>query len=385
MLTSYSDAPYVSAEYSRELSSTRTRAIDVEAAGDDPPERINVWLSTVNDGALRTLDFQLLSDLLALESEPARWRDVADIVVHHADDLIRVGHFDHAWRLIETLSAEAETVPERQEPARRALDVFGSGAMMKHVPRHLRTADDDVYERFMRVCHAIGPVIIPPLAEVLAAEQDARSRHRLRDILVGFGPAGRDAVQSLMNAANWEVRRTAAYLLREFGGSEGLHELQPLLTDAEPLVQREAVQALALYEAEAACRTLLEALGQVSGRPRQTLIGELGAVRDERAAPLFLHVLRTVNRRSYPALYLAAIEALGAIGGADAIEALKDALHRGDLLAPMRTRRTRAAAAHALRRLGTADAVDALRHASARGSWGVRTAAKRELAHVRTS
>ena len=385
MLTSYSDAPYVSAEYSRELSSTRTRAIDVEAAGDDPPERINVWLSTVNDGALRTLDFQLLSDLLALESEPARWRDVADIVVHHADDLIRVGHFDHAWRLIETLSAEAETVPERQEPARRALDVFGSGAMMKHVPRHLRTADDDVYERFMRVCHAIGPVIIPPLAEVLAAEQDARSRHRLRDILVGFGPAGRDAVQSLMNAANWEVRRTAAYLLREFGGSEGLHELQPLLTDAEPLVQREAVQALALYEAEAACRTLLEALGQVSGRPRQTLIGELGAVRDERAAPLFLHVLRTVNRRSYPALYLAAIEALGAIGGADAIEALKDALHRGDLLAPVRTRRTRAAAAHALRRLGTADAVDALRHASARGSWGVRTAAKRELAHVRTS
>jgi len=242
-----------------------------------------------------------------------------------------------------------------------------------------------VYERFMRVCHAIGPVVIPPLAEVLAAEQDARSRHRLRDILVGFGPAGRDAVQSLMNAANWEVRRTAAYLLREFGGSEGLHELQPLLTDAEPLVQREAVQALALYEAEAACRTLLQTLGQVSGRPRQTLIGELGAVRDERAAPLFVHVLRTVNRRSYPALYLTAIEALGAIGGADAIDALKDALHRGDLLAPVRTRRTRAAAAHALRRLGTAEAVDALRHASARGSWGVRAAAKRELAHVRTS
>ena len=385
MLTSYSDAPYVSAEYSRELSSTRTRAIDVEAAGDDPPERISVWLSTVNDGALRTLDCQLLSDLLALESDPARWRDVAEIVVLHADDLIRVGHFEDAWQLVETLSAQAETTPERQEPARRALDTFGGRAMMKHVPRHLRTADEDVYERFMRVCHAIGPLVIPPLAEVLAAEQDARARRRLRDILVGFGPAGRDAVQSLMNAANWEVRRTAAYLLREFGGTEGLHELQPLLTDPEPLVQREAVQALALHEPEAACRTLLQALGKVSGRPRQTLIGELGTVRDERAAPLFVHILRTVNRRSYPALRLAAIEALGAIGGADAIEALKDALNRGDLLAPMRTRRTRGAAAHALRRIGTPEALDTLRHAAARGSWGVRTAAKSELAHVRTS
>jgi hypothetical protein len=385
MLTSYSDAPYVSAEYSRELSNTRTRAIDVEAAGDDPPERIATWLSTVNDGALRTLDYQLLTDLLGLESDAARWRDVAEIVVLHADDLIRVGHFDLAWRLVETLAAEAESDSTRREPARRALDMLGRGAMMKHVPKHLRTADDDVYERYMRVCHAIGPVVIPPLAELLAAEQDSRSRRRLRDILVGFGAAGREAVQSLMNAANWEVRRTAAYLLREFGGSEGLHELQPLLTDPEPLVQREAVQALALHDPDAAYRTLLQALGTVSGRPRQTLIGELGAVRDERAAPLFVHIVRSINRRSFAAVYLAAIEALGAIGGPEAIDALKDALLRGDWLAPMRTRRARTAAAHALRRIGSPPAVEALRQASVRGSWGVRAAAKAELAHVRTS
>ena len=64
--------------------------------------------------------------------------------------------------------------------------------------------------------------MIPPLAEALSAEQDARSRRRLRDILVGFGAQGRESVQQLMSAPNWEVRRTAAFLLREFGGSEGL-------------------------------------------------------------------------------------------------------------------------------------------------------------------
>ena len=36
---------------------------------------------------------------------------------------------------------------------------------------------------------ASGPPVIAPLAEALSAEQDARSRRRLRDILVGFGAA----------------------------------------------------------------------------------------------------------------------------------------------------------------------------------------------------
>ena len=57
-----------------------------------------------------------------------------------------------------------------------------------------------------------------------------------------------------MNAPNWEVRRTAAFLLREFGGNEGLREFVPLLTDSEPLVQREAIQALVLNGSDAASR-----------------------------------------------------------------------------------------------------------------------------------
>ena len=129
---------------------------------------------------------------------------------------------------------------------------------MKHVAAHLRSADDEAFERFERLCHAIGTPVIAPLAEALSAEQDARSRRRLRDVLVGFGAQGRDVVQQLMNAPNWEVRRTAAFLLREFGGSEGLRELIPLLTDSEPLVQREAVQGLVLNGSDEAAAILVQ-------------------------------------------------------------------------------------------------------------------------------
>ncbi len=379
MMTSYSDASFVSDEYARELSTARARAVEVEAISDDPPERIAAWLGTVTDTVLRGLDLQLLMDLLAIEKDASRWRDVTETVIAHADDLIRVGHFGQAWQLVETIVAEGPKDPARGPAAQTALERFGHGAMLKHVTKHLRGAEDEEYERYKRLCHAIGPTIIGPLAEVLSAEQDARSRRRLRDILVGFGAAGRESVQQLMNAPNWEVRRTAAYLLREFGGTEGLRELEPLLTDTEPLVQREAVQALVLNGSEAASQILLQAIGVTSGRPRQTLINELTAIRDERAGPLFCYLVRNIDRRKFPALYLTAIDALGGMPGPETVEALKAALRHSEWWAPMRTRRARAAAARALRLIGSPDALEALREASTRGPRGVRMAARAEL------
>jgi hypothetical protein len=382
MMSSYSDASYVSDDYARELSSAQANPVDVERTTDDPPERITAWLSTVGDSALRQLDHQLLLDLLTIEVEPLRWRDIAEAVGGHADDLVRVGLFDEAWQLAEAIVAQAQNDPERQPHADVVLERLGKGAMLKHVAPHLRSADDEDYERFKRLCHAIGTPVIAPLAGVLSAEQDARSRRRLRDILIGFGARGRESVQQLMNAPNWEVRRTAAYLLREFGGSEGLKELIPLLTDPEPLVQREAIQGLVLNGSDEASEILLRALSTAAGRSRDTLIGEMLGLRDERAAPLFCYLVRHVDRSALQPVYLAAIEALGVFGGPDAVEALKEALHGGAWWTPFRTQRARAGAADALRKIGTPQAVDTLREASSRGSRGVRAAARDALGRL---
>ncbi|CAN5658033.1 hypothetical protein BH23ACI1_BH23ACI1_00990 [soil metagenome] len=382
MLTSYTDEKFVSADYGRELSNARTRPVDVERTSDDPPDRVAGWLSSVSDGALRSLDHLLLLDLLAIEADPERWRDIAETVIGHAEDLVRVDYFDQAIALAEGVVAEGARSPQHQRYATAALAPFGRGAMMKHVAAHLRRADDEAIARFTSLCQAIGMPIIVPLAEVLAAEQDARARKRLRDILLAFGASGRDSVQQLMHASNWEVRRTAAFLLREFGGKEGLKELVPLLADTEPLVQREAIQGLLMNGSEAAYEILLGALAGNAGRARDTLVGELVGMRDERAAPLFCYLIRRLDRRTLYPVYLSAIEGLGAFGAPEAVDALKFALYEGGWRAPLRTRRARGAAAASLRRIGTSAALDVLRTASTQGTFGVRAAARGELARL---
>lgn len=382
MVSSYSDTNYVSEEYGRELWAAQTRAVDVEHAADDPPERVATWLATVNDGALRGLDHQLLNDLLAIETDPIRWRDVADTTAGHAEDLVRVGYFDQAWDLAGAIIRHGQAVPQRTEFLPQVLERFGRGTHMKHVAVHLRSADDDAFKQFEQLCLSIGTPVIAPLAEALSAEKDARSRRRLRDVLVGFGAQGRDVVQQLMSAPNWEVRRTAAFLLREFGGSEGLKELIPLLTDNEPLVQREAVQGLVLNGSTEAAAILVSALGTVSGRTRETLVAELVGIRDRRASTFFAYLVRHLDQKKHAGVYLASIEALGTFGDAASVDALELALGVIDWWAPVRARRARTAAAAALRKIGSPDAVAALRRAAAGGKRGTRAAAQAELAHL---
>ena len=381
MLTSYSDEPFVPQAYARELSRSRSQAVEVERTGEDPPERIAAWLATVEESVLKGLDLQLLLDLLSIEPDPLRWRDIVETVCSQVGGFVQAGDLETALRVVETVAHETEGVERsHQHYAQAALERLASGSMMRHALRHLRTATDEGADNVKRLCTALGPVVVSPLAEVLSAEGDARARRRLRDILLSFGASGRAAVQQLLHAPNWEVRQTAAFLLREFAGAEGMPGLETLLNDSEPLVQREAIRALLLIGDERNYDVLVKVLSANASRCRETLIQQLGSQRDERAIPLCGHLIRRLDHKTVTDVYLAVIAALGTLGGPDAVKALREALYRGEWWARSRTKALRSAAAEALRRTKMPAAKQALHEASTNGPRGVRAAARTQLA-----
>jgi hypothetical protein len=104
------------------------------------------------------------------------------------------------------------------------------------------------------------------------------------------------------------------------------------------------------------------------------------ASRDDRSEPFFLYLLPRIDRKAFRPLFMAAIERLGASGGAEAVDALAYALHQTSWWPPFQDRAHQKAAAEALGRVGTPNALDALRRAAKIGPAGARRAARAELA-----
>ena len=264
------------------------------------------------------------------------------------------------------------------------MDMLVAGQMMRHVVTHLATIDDAQFDRVQNMCVSLGEVVVKPLAEALSVEERARPRQRLTTILLAFGAVGKRTAERLKGSPNPAVRRTAIYLLREFGGSDALPDLTELLDDHEPQVQREAVRAILNIGTEQAYQVLEQALVTGTEKSRGAIMLAIGGLRDERVTPLFTYIVQHVSHRGPLAeVYLRAIESLGALRDPEAITPLKEALYRGEWWAPRRNNILRSAAAAALARIGTPEADSVLEEAASNGPRGVRTAARRHLGTAR--
>jgi hypothetical protein len=377
ILSSPPDMTAVSEDYARELGAALDH--DIDRLESDPPDRVAAWISSVSDTALRELDLQLLQDLLEVESDPSRWRENLGVLTAQIEHFMLVGHLDMALPLITAIARHTEDPSHHRPFAVEALEKLSGGPVMRQVVTHMRATDDAGFELMKRVCHSIGPAAITPLIEALAAEQHSRAQHRLRAVILGFGDRGREAAEQKLDASSWELRRVATSLLREFGGGK-IVNLEALLTDAQPLVQREAVRTIALVGDEADHDLLIRTLLNRTAEVRKNLIDELVSMRDERAGQLFAHLVRKLPAHGALAdLGLIAIEKVGLLGGPNAVPVLLEALNRGQWWAPLRTKKVRSAAAAALRRLGTSSALEALQQAALQGPGGVRAAAKSHL------
>ena len=382
MLTSYSDENYVSAAYGEELSGARTQAIEVDRVSDDPPERVQEWLSSVSDDAVRQLDLSLLQDLLRLETEPAKWQEIAMVGVAEIERRTLLGEVNDALQLADSI-VRRKGEGEREgfaQAVEAVLNKLGSGPLVRHIVTYLRKGTERDAEPLSGLCQTIGPRIARPLAEALAVEDNNRVILRLRELLLAFGAAGRQSVERLKNSSNPAVRRMAIDLLRVFGGREALPELASMLDDADPQVQRESIRAIVQIATNDAYAVLERAL--VAGsKSRDTVVQELIGLRDDKAIPLLCYVLNhSEPRGKLVEVHARIIEALGGLSAhKESTRTLRAVLHRGKWWAPYSTAALRRAAATALRRIGTPETIEVLEEAVTRGSRGARNAARAQI------
>lgn len=382
LLMSYSDKPFVSEEYARELSSARAQALEVERVSDDPPERLQAWRSTISEREVRELDARVALDLLAVERRPDVWKDVVDLALERVDRLLAAGELTLAAQVVDAIAAKAgERGSPVQAMAAAALARLAGDRFVTQVVSHLRAAGDAEAALAAHLCTLVGPAVVAPLAAALASEEHPRAAQRLRDLIVRFGAAARDQSNELRNSPNAAVRRAAVALLRALGGNDALADLRKMLDDTEAQVQREALRAIVQIGTGQAYALLGEALASGAPHIRVAITQLLGSFRDERAAPLFIYVLRhSPSTGMFEGVYLSAIEALGRVGADQrSVDALREIVFRGQWWAPRRTERLRTAAARALRAMGTAAAREALEDAAARGPRAVRRVARAAL------
>jgi len=383
MLMSYSDAKFVSEGYARELTTAQTQAVDVDKIGDDPPVRIRAWVATVSDNEVRALDQQLILDLLKIETRPDAWAGVLDTAITSIDQLVLVGDVARAAKLVESVVATSkdEASPFKASAAAGVTKLV-EGPMIRHMAMFMQKATDAEFAVAKKMCTTIGSTLVKPMSDALMGEDNARIVRRLRDILVSFGPAAREYANELKSSRNPAVRRAAIDLLRGLAGDKALPDLRQMLDDSDSQVQREALRAIVQVGTREAYQILEQVLKSGAAHTRDVIMQSLGGFRDEKAAPLFLHILSTTDYKgANEGVYTQTIESLGKVALDDrSVAALKDLLYRGEWWAGGRTARIRSTAARALRSMGTSSADFALEEAATSGPRAVRKIAKAALA-----
>jgi HEAT repeat protein len=170
-------------------------------------------------------------------------------------------------------------------------------------------------------------------------------------------------------------------LLREFGGQEALPELESLLDDAEPHVQREATRAIATLGVDSAYDTLIRALERGSERTRTSILGVLWTLPDEDAEQVLSHLaVKAPCRGTMWAVHARAVERLGAVGGRRCVDALAAVLERRSVWSPFRMRNLHRLAIAALAEIGSPESIGVIGTAAASGPRAARAAARAHLA-----
>jgi len=367
LLVSYNDKAFVSDSYRSALDGVAVRA-DRMAAADLPPE-LAEWMDSLGQHNVRRLSVTMLIDLLAIEQEPDRTKQVADDMEALAEDLLMAGAYDEALTVARALAGRAaHPGGTARDACRQALDQLGESLALREAAALIGDLDGDAWQSIQAIVRTIGSVSLEALKPVLASERDTLATARAEELILEFKNLAVTRLGTLVSDSRWFVQCRAARLLGRIGVAAAVPLLQPLVRGADPRVAREAIAALASIADPSASRALQTVLRASSGTTRRAVIDALVADRDPRVVPMLIRIIaesQPLGRDHEVVLETA--RALGQVGSDEAVPALITLAKRRAWLGRGKVRALKEQSVEALVQVGGPKADTAIREASRTG------------------
>lgn len=259
--------------------------------------------------------------------------------------------------LVDVLAStsDAEEDPEPLELARRLLS---TGVCSQFVARLGSTREADQRERLVGVMSGLGREMALALTDALGEARDRFQRRVFLEAILAQGDLAREMAEKMVGDPRWYVVRNGVALLGELKGEESLSPLTATLSNQDPRVRKEAVQALAKVGGEDASMLLLGMLDDTDDEVRAKACWALGILKVEGALkPL----LRLLEKEGSGRVQADALEALGRIGDPSAVPVIEKKAAGRFFFKP--SKEIRLAAYKALGAIGTPHARTLLRKA----------------------
>lgn len=392
-------SPSGAAPRSVDPATVREAAAEPTPAAPLPTDDFRETLYFLDEGELRQLDREV-----QLEVERDLWRDVLNALLDRLEDgsperqvrianileevlpsMLSAGAFDRAAGLLGELSRIATREESLPAPVlQRIRGVFDQLARPETLQQLVEMMDEPAHApdsaAFERLLAYFPPRSLEPLTRLL----DTVARPDARRILAGaaerLAAGNREQVVRLLASDDPIVVRGALRWVEALSIGAAASEVMRLLRHDSPLVRTAAAEAIVGLRAAVAGATLITLLDDPEREVRMAAARALGALEHAAARPALETAIQGKRLRAADRTEkLAFFEALGRVGGADAVPFLDRLLNARRWLGRGESPEVRACAAFGLARVRHPSARRSLEQAAEDSDPVVRNAVSRSL------
>jgi HEAT repeat protein len=343
-----------------------------EAAEEASPKTVPAGLQPVpeqteEDIIQKEIDHYL--SLLGTETDPERFKKVLFNLIRLHELLIKEEKLEYVLTILTGLTKETIVAGKRPEAfAKMCVAAIRKCQTTPAVPLIISNyvlQNDKARELYHRLLRIIGNESIEPALMSLIDSQDGQARRNLINLLVSFGEAVRPKLEIYLFDDRWYVVRNMAVILGEIRSEKSLNSLSRAVNHEDFRVKREIIKALTRIGGTKVSSFLLRLLPTAPEQFSLIIINSLGVLGDPSATEALIEIAlkKDLFHKNYE-LRKEAINALAKLKSHEAIEALGRIIAKKEFFGGGRYEDLQIAAVRALGRIGGEGSIELLSKAA---------------------